>query len=845
GPAIGAGRHVITALSSSSTGGPPEEVGQLTINFSGFEPFIDDLPGTLTVFGTDADNAIDYRQGSTPNRGLVSVDEHETIEFENKTSLTIDARAGRDHINLNNPTVPAGFQQINVVGGNANDDSLNVNGTSGSDTISVTLDGANSGSALVNSLPVTFDLVESISINGQRGGDSLEVIAPGSPSVIEFTPGTSDDSGQIRVDARVPLEFEQLGSGVVTITDPDPGFARLIHNGYATDDVFQVPSFAFFGIGSPGIDPPPIPPSIGLNDRIPIITQGIVNYVLRGLEGNDSFGISDGLGLNVQVEGDGPDDNDLLAFITDAAVNLDLQLSWFSVPGLTFPFSGIENLQIHSNGLNIAGTNLDDRFEFAPLSTLEGQVHLEGYGTDIEFRVEGPVTLDGLAGADVLKVVGTPDEDMIVINDIGTSKVTVSERLPAFHQGFEAVNVDGREGADLIRVRMSNKLSMPIFVVGGTPISHTEPLAQTSGCGIDFYPDPQSLPSHADKLEVEWINLGGSPGFGVDFTQYDGPENDSGSYVFGSGPALSYDEVEDTEFFTTELELNLTIKNFGGSGRLSAAPIAPSTTALCQGGKSTRLTGLTSLSIESSGDVSLDQVQNFNIPITVTGAGNTVEVTSADAIQWEPTGLDSGVLSQFDEATGGTANPITLSGVSLLSYEGGDLKVRSAGQFEVFRNAVGIEGKLGVTFHNAQLSLKGTGEEDSIDFKGGPDLDAHFAASSEPGGGTVSFNPNVEFMSIEEFVRLENFSSVNVSGLSGQPLTVALSVGNAEITGLGYSVITDSEHLTLAGDGTGELTVRPGTGNHNIVVQGSAAIGRDRLLFLDSGQQGLPSSFGG
>ncbi|MDA1052496.1 MAG: tandem-95 repeat protein [Planctomycetota bacterium] len=840
GPAIGAGQHVILASAPSSNG--PVNV-EVTINFTGFEPFFDDLPGTLTVEGTDTDNAIDYRQGSTINRGLVSVDEHETIEFENKTLLTIDARAGRDDINLNNPTVPAGLQQINVVGGNSIDDSLTINGTPGLDTIGVTLDSADSGAALVNSLPVTFDLVEFVSINGQGGGDSLEVIALGSPSVIEFTPGESRDSGHVRVDARVPLEFEQLGSGVVTIADPDPGFARLIHNGYATDDLFHVPSSAFFGIGSPGSDPPPIPQSIGLNDRIPIITQGIVNYVLRGFEGNDSFAIFDGLGLNVEVEGDGSDDNDLLAFITDAAVDLDLQSSWFSVPGLTFPFSGIETLQIHSNGLNIAGTNLDDHFEFAPLSEVEAEVQLEGYGTDIEFRVEGPVTLDGLGGADVLKVVGTAEPETIVINDFGTPKVTVGERLPAFHQGFEAVNVDGRESADLIRVRMSNILSMPIFVVGGTPISHTPPPAPMLGFGPtddctlaidpDEDPDPQSLPSHADKLEVEWINLGGSPGFGVDFTQYDGPENDSGSYVFGSGPALSYDEVEDTEFFTTELELNLTIKNFGRSGRLSAAPIAPGTMALCQGGKSTRVTGLTSLSIESSVDVSLDQVQNFNIPITVHGAGNSVKVTSTDVMQFEPTGQDSGLLSQLDPATGTTANPITVSGVSLLSYGGGgDLKVRGDGQFEVSRNAVGIAGKLGIRLFddNPHLHIEATGVQDKIRFRGDLGLDATLIPSSIPSAGIVSFNPHVTYSSIEDSLAFENFSRLIVPALDGQSVRVAPTgrLSERSITGLDLPVTLNGVGL-LSLQGNGDVEFELGPGNYGVRVAGNPLLGRDQL----------------
>src|SRR6185503_644610 len=75
------------------------------VSFTNLEPVFDNVAGSLTVRGTDADNAIDYRQGSG-GRGLVSVDDHESIEFSNKNLLTIDALAGSDTINLNNPSTP-------------------------------------------------------------------------------------------------------------------------------------------------------------------------------------------------------------------------------------------------------------------------------------------------------------------------------------------------------------------------------------------------------------------------------------------------------------------------------------------------------------------------------------------------------------------------------------------------------------------------------------------------------------------------------------------------------------------------------------------------------------------
>ena len=63
----------------------------------------------LTVNATATDNAINYSVGTLVTQGLVSIDEHESIKFANKTALTINAGAGQDTISLNNPNTPTGL----------------------------------------------------------------------------------------------------------------------------------------------------------------------------------------------------------------------------------------------------------------------------------------------------------------------------------------------------------------------------------------------------------------------------------------------------------------------------------------------------------------------------------------------------------------------------------------------------------------------------------------------------------------------------------------------------------------------------------------------------------------
>ncbi len=66
-------------------------LGEMTLDFANLEPILDTVPVTQIINGTDADNTIDYRAGSTPAHAIVSVDGYEFVEFINKKTLTIDA----------------------------------------------------------------------------------------------------------------------------------------------------------------------------------------------------------------------------------------------------------------------------------------------------------------------------------------------------------------------------------------------------------------------------------------------------------------------------------------------------------------------------------------------------------------------------------------------------------------------------------------------------------------------------------------------------------------------------------------------------------------------------------
>ncbi|NQT87700.1 hypothetical protein HQ560_13100 [bacterium] len=211
GADIGSGISAITGPS-----------GTQVITFTGLEPVIDLVPAaTLTVSGTNADNAINYGPGlvDAANHGLVSVDGFETIEFANKANLVINGQAGDDVIHLNNANTPTGLGAITVIGGDTTDnDTLIVNGGPVGDTIVV--DQHTTHGALVTGaqpVPLDIDGVERLIVNGLDGSDTLNVVV--NNATITLVEGPAADSGSLTVLDRLPVDFVEVENFLV---DGDP-----------------------------------------------------------------------------------------------------------------------------------------------------------------------------------------------------------------------------------------------------------------------------------------------------------------------------------------------------------------------------------------------------------------------------------------------------------------------------------------------------------------------------------------------------------------------------------------------------------------------------------------------
>ncbi len=384
GPTPGAGNSTIVFTSGGA--------GTQIVNFMNLEPVQDDVAaGIAVVVANNATNAINYTRGPGFNdhthTGLVSIDNQETYEFTNKTHLIIDALAGSDEINLNNPDTPTALTDITVNGADPTaSDVLIVNGTTGNDTInyspSATIGG---GTVQVNALPtVIFNTVEALTIDGQGGNDALTVTTPVGGNFITYTPGTAPDSGTIAISgvgggtARVPLTFQHIGGTGSSISFATAGAGRtdtLLLYGTNNSDIFSV-------TGATGVVQ-----VLGQFNPVTdtLNTGSIAALDLSSLNGDDVFNISGPLPYtSVIVDAGDPSASDILNLsgatgpvsvnLADSTIATNTTVTGY---GGTVTLIGVEtaNLNANNNGVSVTGTSQNDNITYTPSGRSRRHLH--------------------------------------------------------------------------------------------------------------------------------------------------------------------------------------------------------------------------------------------------------------------------------------------------------------------------------------------------------------------------------------------------------------------------------------------------------------------------------------
>ncbi|HYW70658.1 MAG TPA: hypothetical protein VE961_06475, partial [Pyrinomonadaceae bacterium] len=488
-----------TATADTYTPGPSVEAGvselviggvTQTVSFTNIEPVSDLVAGPLTVNGTNANNAINYTQGPgggifVGNTGLVTVDNLESCEFNNKTDLVINGLAGDDTINLDNTTTPAGLTGIITVNGGdpTASDTLIVNGqvnAADAFTYLPSIPTSDSGSVSDTGLPqVNFATIEHLVINGRNlgpggGADSLTInttnLSAGETEIL--TPGSQFDSGHVDFRDRpggfnplaVPVDFTKLGVGSsVTFTDSGR-FDSLIYNGTPLNDTFSVTATG----------------TVGLNTQIPVNTPSITNLILAGLDGDDTFNVAGNHNLGgVIVQGGNPSASDVLNFNGNgaAAVNTTLPAQTVAEAGFNnVTFSGVEVINVNAAGAadKLNDSVAADSLTFTPTAANAATLTASSSSTIFNFSnvstAAGGFSIGATGSGDQLFVKGTQGADTIDVNDgaSGANAVKVNGLLTVnYNPSLTHVELDSLAGSDSINAAPSTGTAFTVD--GGDP----------------------------------------------------------------------------------------------------------------------------------------------------------------------------------------------------------------------------------------------------------------------------------------------------------------------------------------------------------------------------------------
>ncbi len=510
GPSPGAGQLVY------------EDVGNTTlmsIAFANLAPVVDLVPAAaLSINAGDADNAINYTQGSAATRGLITVDNQESIEFQNKTALFLNAGAGNDTVNLNNPNTPTSLTSITVNGGDPTaSDTLIVNGTAGPGPDTITYKptgvGVGAGDVDISGLPsIAFTTTEHLIVNGQGGGDTLAVDTTNLNGTQVFTPGAANDSGTLDFQDNAlssfigtSLSFLGLGNGgLLSTADGAAGGARLDRFIYRGTDLSN--SFSLAGQNaSTG--------RITLDNQLPVDVSDMIQVTLAGLAGDDTFNLVNGPnGLPfdaLTIDGGNPSSSDVVNFsgatggvavaLADDALDTDSIVSGYGAP-VTLLGVEVANLNTNGNALVVNGTSSAEDIEYTPTGPQAGTIAKAGVNTTFNFtNTAGALTIDPATADNSIVVNGTSANDTITVSQSGANvSVTVGgfKTMQAPAANIQSLVINGGLGNDTLTVdSTSGPVLVPIIfdsedgndtlqLSGGTAISDTYTVGPQAGSGV-------------------------------------------------------------------------------------------------------------------------------------------------------------------------------------------------------------------------------------------------------------------------------------------------------------------------------------------------------------------------
>lgn len=448
------------------------------IDFVSLEPIFDTTTATnLIVFANDANNAINYTgfaedfgEGGFLFWGVVSIDEQERIEFTFKENLIIEALAGDDTINLNNPITPDDLTTITVHGGDPTaSDKVIVNGTLAADTIAFTPNAFDDATVTITGLPtMELNTVELVVIHGRGGGDTLTINGSATDDITVASPALGG-SGTFRSSLSPALDF--ISYTTLNVNGGAGGQDIVQIDGTTANDAFTSAAAAITLAGSTvnigaSIELVQVNGLAG-NDNIDLSAYTATPLFVHGNDGNDTI-----LGGSQADTLSGDDGNDTI----DGNGGADQMFG--NAGSDTFiwdPGDGSDLVEGGANESDVMRFNGSNGAEVFALTAVGTRVLLT--------RSVGAISID-IAGVEQIDINALDGVDALTVNDLYPTDVrVVNLNVANAVASADAVVVQGRNVSDV--VNLSNNAGV-LDVIGLRYDVHVQGAVAVEGDAFTF-----------------------------------------------------------------------------------------------------------------------------------------------------------------------------------------------------------------------------------------------------------------------------------------------------------------------------------------------------------------------
>ena len=758
GPAIGSGVSLIVGAPGAGT---------QTVFFEDLEPVLDLVPvAVLVVNATPADNAINV--SGLVTTGLVTVDEHESIEFANKIELIIEAGSGRDTIGVNSAITPTGLTEITINGANpADGDAVIVNGVGVAATVNTTTGVITGAAGAGGAIAINFTTIESLHLTAV--GD-LTITTTGADDTATVTPGlsTGANSGTVQSSGAVP-QISFVNSGAFT-ANLGAGDDALIVNASADVDTIAVSGVA-----------------VAITGRRTVNVSGTETVRVNGQGGSDTLNVTPSASVGIFIDGGDP-----VGVIPGDLLNV------VAGGGMVTYNAGPET----DEGSVVVGVNQPVSFD-----------HIES----VSISGSGPAVINGTNGPDAITVIARDVSTHAAANGVQDFTVSVNTGPDLLFINVASLTLNALSGSDQVTLQTPAPngaiWDVDVTVNGGPPAGDTDRLiVQTPGAGAEVV---VYTPGAFDGGTLNLVSL--SSLVTINSTEnlsYDGQGDNDNLSIAGTGGSdvIVHTPGANNDAGTIQVNglLGLSYQNLGATASLTADGSGGEDTLVVHGTAAND-----SFTVGAAGQVNL----NARVPVSVASietltlegfAGNDAFtlVPAISASVYTTMNFNGGSQSS---AAGDVVNLVATAGDDDINVSGqtvslGTRTVQSSGVEDIRLDALGGDdlltytGVSGITedIRVASSGVAGGGQLSApgvtlVDFSGVERVDVHGNAPTPTETDTLTFagtnavdvfqiNLAADGSDADPILKLEtsaaallltlrnytNFATLNVLGLDGE-----------------------------------------------------------------------------